>query len=80
MSTPMRVEQQRWLEAEVARLERVAVAARDVLTTVHDGFREDVNFVPLWRALIEAGLMPVDPADWVGEETPIPPATREATS
>jgi hypothetical protein len=59
--------------SEVERLQRVAVAARDVLTTVHEGFREDIDFVPLWRALIEAGLMPVDPADWVGEEIPKPP-------
>lgn len=60
-------------EAEVERLGRVAIAARDVLTTVHDGFREDIDFIPLWRALIEAGLMPVDPADWVGEDIPKPP-------
>lgn len=44
--------------------DKVMAAARDVLATAHEGFREDIDFTGLWRALIEAGWMRYDPDDW----------------
>lgn len=59
--------------AELERLTKVATVARDVLTTLHEHSRDDIDFRALHRSLIEAGLVPLDPADWTDGEIPVPP-------
>lgn len=47
-------------QAKLELLQAVADVAVGVLSTVHEGFREDIDFNVLWDALVAAGLYPPD--------------------
>jgi len=68
-----------WHPTVVAKLIELANLSKDVLTVVHEDFRENIDFTPLWRALVEAGLMPYEPADWADDVTGPAPVIAEPT-
>lgn len=46
--------------ARIDKLQAVADRAVEVMDTVHDGYREEIDFMGLWESLVAAGLMPPD--------------------
>lgn len=57
-----------WDPTVVRKLIELANIAQDVITTVHEDFRENIDFSPRHRTLVELGLMPHD-GPWLGEKS-----------
>lgn len=46
--------------ARIDKLQAVADRAVEVMGTVHNGYREEIDFMGLWESLVAADLMPPD--------------------